>query len=205
MKIICVATNYAPQGIESGAFQPLEVPVIFIKPDTALLRNRHPFFLPDFSTDMRCDVEIVVRIDRLGKNISRRFAARYYNEITVGVGITACDLQNRLRERGLPWEISKSFDNSAAVGDFVPINSLDTGICGINFHLDIDGETVCGGNTGEMFFPVDEIIEYASRYVTLRTGDLIFTGTFASNRRLEIGNHLEGYIFDRKVLEFWVK
>jgi 2-keto-4-pentenoate hydratase/2-oxohepta-3-ene-1,7-dioic acid hydratase in catechol pathway len=176
-----------------------------MKPDTALRRNRHPFFIPDFSTDIRFGIEIVVNIDRLGKNIARRFGSRYYNEISAGVSATACDILHRLRQDGRPWEISNAFDNSTVAGEFIPLSGIPSGTGNIDFRLDADGYTVQSGNTGNMILTIDEIIEYASRYFTLRTGDLIFTGTPAATVRLDAGTLVEGYIADRKVLEFRIK
>ncbi|MDR1372623.1 MAG: fumarylacetoacetate hydrolase family protein [Dysgonamonadaceae bacterium] len=192
MKIICAATSSA--GINS--------PVIFLKPDTAYLKNNRPFFIPDFSSDVRYKVGIAILINRLGKNIARRFAHRYYCEITAGVAMTAHDLQ----PAGLPSAVSASFDSSAAIGDFVSLDELGADVSAIDFHLDRDGKTVQTGNTQHLRFSADEIIEYASRYFTLRTGDIIFIESdTADSVRAAIGNQLQGYISDRKVLELRIK
>ena len=149
-----------------------------MKSDSSLLKDGKPFFIPDFSSEIHYETEIVVKIDRLGKNIAERFAHRYYNEVTVGIDFTARDLQRELRAKGLPWEICKAFDNSAVVGTFVPLDRVGD-INRIPFHLDINGQKVQEGNTSDMLFPVDRIIAYVSRFFTLKIGDLIFTGTFA--------------------------
>ncbi|MDR1633221.1 MAG: fumarylacetoacetate hydrolase family protein [Dysgonamonadaceae bacterium] len=203
MKIICVGMNYAAHNKELNNPLIMDKPVIFMKPDTALLKDGKPFYLPDFSSDMQYEAEIVVRINRLGKNISKRFARRYYNEATVGIDMTARDLQRKFQQEGLPWELCKSFDNSAVIGDFVPLDGLD--IDALPFHLEIDGKTVQESNTALMNFKTDEIIEYVSRFITLRMGDLIFTGTPAGVGKLDINNHLQGYIGDKKLLDFWIK
>jgi len=205
MKIICVGMNYATHNKEMQHALLLSEPTIFMKPDASLLKDGKPFFIPDFSSDMQYEAEIVVKIDRLGKCIGRRFAARYYDEITVGIDMTARDLQQRLRKDGLPWEISKSFDNSAVIGKFVSIEREGWDINAIPFRLDIDGKTVQEGNTANMIFKVDEIIEYVSRFVTLKMGDLIFTGTPAGVGKVEINNQLQGYIYDKKLLDFQIK
>lgn len=197
--------NYATHNKEMQHALLLSEPTIFMKPDASLLKDGKPFFIPDFSSDMQYEAEIVVKIDRLGKCIGRRFAARYYDEITVGIDMTARDLQQRLRKDGLPWEISKSFDNSAVIGKFVSIEREGWDINAIPFRLDIDGKTVQEGNTANMIFKVDEIIEYVSRFVTLKMGDLIFTGTPAGVGKVEINNQLQGYIYDKKLLDFQIK
>lgn len=203
MKIICAGMNYTARNKDLNNPLVRETPVIFMKPDTALLKDGKPFYLPCFSSDMQYETEIVVRISRLGKNIAKRFARRYYSEATVGIDMTARDLQRKFRQGGLPWELCKSFDNSAVTGDFIPLEGLE--INSLPFHLAIDGQTVQESNTAFMSFKTDEIIEYVSRFVTLRTGDLIFTGTPAGVGKVEIGNHLQGYIGDTKLLDFWIK
>ncbi|GHT62355.1 2-hydroxyhepta-2,4-diene-1,7-dioate isomerase [Bacteroidia bacterium] len=205
MKIICVGMNYAAHNKELNNPLIMSEPVIFMKPDTALLKDGKPFYLPDFSSDMQYEAEMVVRIDRLGKNISKRFARRYYNEVTIGIDLTARDLQRKFRQQGLPWELCKSFDHSAVVGDFIPLDDLEAGIDALPFHLEIDGKTVQESNTAFMNFKTDEIIEYVSRFITLRMGDLIFTGTPSGIGNVKIDNHLQGYIGDRKLLDFWIK
>ena len=205
MKIICVGMNYTAHNKELNNPLIMSEPVIFMKPDTALLKNGKPFYLPDFSSDMQYEAEIVVKIDRLGKNISRHFARRYYNEVTVGIDMTARDLQRKFKKEGLPWELCKSFDNSAVIGDFVPLEELGNNLDALPFRLDIDGKTVQESNTTFMNFKTDEIIEYVSRFITLRTGDLIFTGTPDGVGNVKINNHLQGYIGEKKLLDFWIK
>jgi 2-keto-4-pentenoate hydratase/2-oxohepta-3-ene-1,7-dioic acid hydratase in catechol pathway len=178
---------------------------IHLKPDTALLRNNRPFFIPDFSTDIRCHAEIVVRIDRLGKNIHRRFARRYYNEITVGLNIFAADMLRDLCQKGLPWENACAFDNSAVVGDFIHLDSLNADIESLPFRLNIDEKQVQQADTADFIFAVDMIIERISRYFTLRTGDLMFTGAVTDAVGLTIGNRVEGFLCGKKILETRVK
>jgi 2-keto-4-pentenoate hydratase/2-oxohepta-3-ene-1,7-dioic acid hydratase in catechol pathway len=151
------------------------------------------------------ETEIVVKINRLGKSIARRFAHRYFNEITVGIDMTARDLQRKFRDAGLPWELSKAFDSSAIVGDFVPLESLNEDINRLSFHLNINGETVQEGNTSDMLFKIDEIIEYVSTFITLKMGDLIYTGTPAGIGNVKINDRLQGYIEGKKLLDFYVK
>jgi 2-keto-4-pentenoate hydratase/2-oxohepta-3-ene-1,7-dioic acid hydratase in catechol pathway len=205
MKIIAVGMNYASHNREMNHAHTMENPVIFIKADTAILKNGKPFFIPDIPGEIHYEAEIVVRIDRLGKNIEERFASRYYNEITVGIDLTARDLQKELREKGLPWEISKSFDNSAVIGTFIPLADIGGDVQDIPFHLNINNRTVQSGNTGEMIFNVNRIISYASRFFTLRTGDLIYTGTPQGVGAIKIDDHLEGFVGDRKLLDFNIK
>jgi len=205
MKIVCVGMNYATHNKEMQHALLINEPVIFMKSDTSLLKDGKPFFLPDFSSDMQYEAEIVVKINRLGKCISRKFASRYYDEITVGIDMTARDLQKKFRNEGLPWEICKSFDNSAVIGKFVSMEKEGLDMDAIPFRLDIDGKTVQQGNTANMIFKVNEIIEYVSRFITLKMGDLIFTGTPAGVGRVEIDNHLQGYINDNKLLDFRIK
>lgn len=204
MKIIAVGMNYAAHNKELHHTLVLSEPTIFMKADSSLLKDGKPFFIPDFSSDVQYETEVVVRIDKLGKNIAERFAHRYYHEVTVGIDFTARDVQSRLRAQGLPWEISKAFDNSAALGTFVPLEEIGE-IGRIPFHLDINGKTVQAGNTADMLFPVDRIIAYVSRFFTLKIGDLIYTGTPCGVGPVHIDDHLEGYIGDRKLLDFHVK
>ena len=204
MKIFAIGLNYDSHNKEMKRTFESEEPVLFMKPDTALLKDGKPFMLPDFSKEMHYETEIVVKINRLGKNISERFAHRYYDEITVGIDFTARDLQKKLKERGLPWEISKSFDNSAAIGKFISKSEIEE-IQNVNFHLDINGKTVQQGNTEEMIYSVDKIISYISSFFTVKIGDLIYTGTPSGIGPVIINDHLQGYIEDRKLLDFRVK
>lgn len=204
MKIIAVGMNYAAHNLELRHTREQQEPVLFMKSDSALLKDGKPFFIPDFSQEVHYETEIVVKIDRLGKNIAERFAHRYYHELTVGIDFTARDLQNRLRQQGLPWEISKAFDNSAALGAFIPVEKAGD-IQQIAFRLDINGACVQAGNTADMLFRVDEIVAYASRFFTLRIGDLIYTGTPAGVGPVHIGDHLQGYVGEEKLLDFYVR
>ncbi|MDY2642608.1 MAG: fumarylacetoacetate hydrolase family protein, partial [Mediterranea sp.] len=170
-----------------------------------ILRDGKPFFLPDFSQEIHYETEVVVRICRLGKCIAPQFAHRYYDAVTVGIDFTARDLQRRFREQGHPWELSKGFDNSAAIGTFVPLEELGGNVQQLDFHLDIDGRTVQQGCTADMLFGVDQLIAYVSRFMTLKMGDLIYTGTPVGVGPVAIGQHLEGYIGDRKLLDFYVR
>ncbi len=204
MKIFAVGLNYASHNKEmERTFQSTE-PIIFMKPDTALLKDGKPFFLPDFSDEIHYETELVVKINRLGKNIGEHFAYRYYDEITVGIDFTARDLQKKQKELGLPWEIAKGFDNSAAIGKFISKNEVSD-IRGIDFRLEIDNQTVQQGNTKDMIYSVDKIIAYISRFFTLKIGDLIFTGTPAGIGPVAIDDHLQGYLDDRKLLDFRIK
>jgi len=204
MKIICVGLNYQSHNKEMNRApsDKDDDPVLFMKPDTALLTaDKQDFYIPDFSTDIHYEAEVVVRIDKMGKNIAERFAHRYYKEITVGIDFTARDIQSELKKKSLPWEISKAFDNSAAIGTFVSKDHFEQNINELSFRLDIDDRTVQNGNTSDMIHPVDKIIAYASRFFTLKTGDLIFTGTPAGVGKVIIGNHLTGYIEGHKLFD----
>lgn len=194
--------NYVRHNKElDGTLYKPEEPVIFTKADSALLKDRKPFFVPDFMGRIDYEAELVVRICRLGKSIPQRFAHRYYDAVTLGVDFTARDMQRRLREKGMPWELSKGFDGSAAIGEWVDIGRFRD-IQSINLRLDINGSTVQQACTGYMIFAVDELISYISKYFTLKTGDLIYTGTPAGTGPVAIGDRLEGWLDDRKVLGF---
>jgi 2-keto-4-pentenoate hydratase/2-oxohepta-3-ene-1,7-dioic acid hydratase in catechol pathway len=205
MKIICVGMYYTSHNKEMLHTLLLNEPTIFLKPDSSLLKDGKPFFIPDFTSEMHYETEIVVKIDRLGKNIAAKFAHRYYSEVTVGIDFTARDLQRKLRNDGMPWEISKAFDYSAAIGNFVPLETLNRNIDDIPFHLNINETKVQEGNTQNMIFKVDRIIEYVSRFFTLKIGDLIYTGTPAGVGKVEIDDHLEGFIGEQKMLDFFVR
>ena len=204
MKIIAVGMNYAAHNKELHHTLELTEPTIFMKSDSSLLKDGKPFFIPDFSSEIHYETELVVKIDRLGKNIAERFAHRYYSEVSVGIDFTARDLQRRLREQGLPWEISKAFDNSAVIGTFIPLEEAGN-VNQLSFHLDMNGKTVQQGNTADMLFSVDQIIAYVSRFFTLKIGDLIYTGTPVGVGPVSIGDHLEGYLGERKLLDFHVR
>ena len=204
MKIIAIGMNYAQHNKELGHTLENKEPVIFMKPDSALLKDGKPFFIPDFSKRVDYETELVVRINRLGKNIAPRFANRYYDAVTVGIDFTARDLQSEFRGKGLPWELSKGFDNSAAIGTFIPINRF-ADIQNIKFGLTIDDKVVQQGNTADMLFGVDYIISYVSQFVTLKIGDLIFTGTPVGVGPVSIGQHLQGFIEEEKLLDFYIR
>ena len=205
MKIIAVGMNYALHNQELGHAAAGTEPVIFLKPDSALLKDGKPFFLPDFSAGLQYETEVVVRICRLGKHIAPRFARRYYDAVTVGIDFTARDLQRRFRDGGLPWELSKGFDGSAVVERFVPLEQAGGDVQRLNFHLDIDGREAQRGCTADMLFRVDDILAYVSRFMTLKMGDLLFTGTPAGVGPVAEGQHLEGYLGEEKLLDFHVR
>ena len=202
MKIFGIGMNYIQHNKElDGALYKTEAPVLFTKADSSLLKSGKPFFVPDFMGRIDYEAELVIRICRLGKNIPQRFAHRYYDAVTVGIDFTARDVQQQLREKGLPWDLSKSFDGAAAIGEWVSKDKfLD--VQALRFHLDINGQTVQEGCTADMVFGIDEILAYISQYFTLKTGDVIFTGTPAGVGPVHIDDHLEGYVEERKVLEF---
>lgn len=203
MKIICMARNYRDHAKELNNPVP-ELPVFFMKADSALLLGNKPFFYPDFTKELHYEVEVVLRISRLGKNIETRFAGRYYNEVTVGIDFTARDLQRLCMKEGKPWEIAKSFDQSAAVGRFLKSDSLSHPEA-IRFRLDINNATVQQGNTADMIFSFNEIISYVSKFVTLRMGDLIFTGTPPGVGEARIHDHLVASLEGRTLLDFRIK
>ncbi len=204
MKIIAVGMNYALHNEELGQAKTASEPVIFMKPDSAILKDGKPFFIPDFSNEIHYETELVVRINRLGKNIAPRFAHRYYDAVTVGIDFTARDLQRKFREEGHPWELCKGFDSSAAIGAFVPVDRFKD-IQQLNFSLQIDGKEVQAGCTADMLFKVDDIIAYVSQFVTLKIGDLLFTGTPAGVGPVHIGQHLQGYLEGEKLLDFHIR
>ena len=203
MKIICIGRNYVEHAREMK--NPLtDVPIFFMKKESCIVRNNKPFFYPGFSRNIHHEVEIVIRIGKPGKSIEKKFADRYYDEIGIGIDFTARDLQEDARKKGLPWEIAKAFDHSAPISRFVSKNEYP-GIQNIHFHLDINGKTVQDSSTARMIFTVDELISYISRFITLKTGDLIFTGTPAGVGPVKIGDRLEAYIEDRKMMDFYIK
>ena len=205
MKIIAVGMYYAQHIRELGHTQENREPVIFMKPDSAILKDGKPFFVPDFSHEVHYETEVVVRICRLGKNIAPRFAHRYYDAVTVGIDFTARDLQRKFREAGNPWELCKGFDNSAAIGTFISLEQAGGDLQNLDFHLDIDGCEVQRGNTADMLFKIDDIIAYVSRFMTLKIGDLLFTGTPAGVGPVSVGQHLQGYLGGEKLLDFHIR
>ncbi len=204
MKIIAVGKNYACHAMEfDGTSEKPRFPMIFMKPDSAILKNGKHFYKPDFLGRIEYEAEVVVRISRLGKSIPARFAHRYYDAVTVGIDFTARDMQRGFIEAGAPWELSKGFDCSAVLGEFRSVEQFK--VNDIDFSLTINDETVQSANTSQMLFSVDEIIEYVSRFCTLKTGDLIFTGTPAGVGEALIGTHLKGYLAGDKVLDFHIR
>ena len=205
MKIFAIGMNYAQHNKEmEGALYKPEEPVVFLKADSSLLKDKKPFFLPEELGQVDYETELVVRICRLGKSIPQRFAHRYYDAVTCGIDFTARDLQRKCREKGLPWTLCKGFDGAAVIGEWVPVEKFRD-IQAIHFHLDINGTTVQEGCTSDMLYGVDELIAYISQWFTLKTGDLIYTGTPMGVGSVHIDDHLEGWLEERKVLEFNVK
>jgi 2-keto-4-pentenoate hydratase/2-oxohepta-3-ene-1,7-dioic acid hydratase in catechol pathway len=203
MKIICIGLNYRKHAMELGWKIPAE-PVVFLKPDSAILKNNKPFFLPGFSSNIHYEVEVVLKISKLGKGIAARFAHRYYDELTLGIDITARDLQTKFAAEGMPWELSKCFDGAAPLGHFIPVSEI--GNPGkMDFRLEINGEVRQQGNTSDMIFGFNEIIEYVSTYFTLKTGDLIFTGTPAGVGQLHRKDNVVAYLGDKQVMDFLIK
>jgi len=203
MKIICIGLNYRKHAVEMGRPLPKE-PVVFLKPDSSILKNNKPFFLPDFSAMIQYEAEIVVRISKLGKGIEAKYAPRYYDELTLGIDITARDIQNRNSAAGLPWELSKCFDGAAPLGKFIPVSSVSD-INNLDFRLEINNKTVQQGNTSDMIFSINEIVAYVSQFFTLKTGDLIFTGTPSGVGPLKKNDNLVAYLGDEPLLDFMIK
>ncbi len=207
MKIICIARNYAQHIKELGdGGKAGQDPVFFLKPDTALLRNNEPFWLPDFSSEVHYETELVVRINRVGRAIEERFARRCYDEVGLGIDFTARDIQRRCIAEGLPWEICKAFDRSAAISpEFIKLDELGGEACGLRFEMQLNGQTRQTGDTSQMIFSVDRIIAHVSRFVTLKMGDLIFTGTPAGVGPLSKGDRITAGLEGRKLLDIAVK
>jgi acylpyruvate hydrolase len=203
MKIICIGRNYADHAKEMNAEVPIE-PVFFMKPDTAILKDGQDFYFPDFTTDLHYECELVIRIDKVGKNIAEKFAPKYYSSVTLGIDFTARDLQVKCKEKGLPWEIAKAFDHSAPISNkFISVDQLN--LTDLQFELTQNGKSVQKGHTADMIFSVDKIIAYVSKFMTLKTGDLIYTGTPAGVGPIKIGDELAGYIGSEKMFSFSVK
>ena len=203
MKIICIGRNYTKHIEELQNERPTE-PVIFMKPDSAILLKQHPFVIPEFSSDIHHEIEIIVKISKVGKYIDAKFAHKYYDEIGVGIDFTARDLQQKLKDKGLPWEKAKAFDGSAVIGDFIPktnYNSLEN----LTFELTRNGKTVQMGNTSLMLWKIDELISYVSQYFTLKIGDVIFTGTPEGVGLVEPEDVLEGFLEGTKLFRIQVK
>ena len=203
MKILAIGQNYVEHNKELNSKNPTE-PVVFMKPDTALLKNNKPFFIPDFTDELHYETELIVKINRLGKNIAAKYAHRYYSGIGLGVDFTARDLQRKLKAEGKPWEVCKAFDNSAVIGDFLPVEQLGN-VQDIRFSLNLNGKTVQQGHSADMIFAIDDLIAYVSRFFTLKIGDILFTGTPVGVGKVAVGDRLEGYIFENKMFDFKVK
>ncbi|HKL38308.1 MAG TPA: fumarylacetoacetate hydrolase family protein [Bacteroidales bacterium] len=203
MKIICIGRNYADHAREFGNDVP-ENPIFFLKPDTSLVIRNRPFFYPDFSEDIHFETEIVLKICRLGKNISPRFAHRYYKELTVGIDFTARDLQRECKKNGWPWEIAKGFEGSAPLGKFVHKDKIGD-VHNLSFGLYLNDRIVQSGNTADLIFSFEDLIAYVSRFFTLKMGDLIFTGTPAGVGPVQVGDRLTAYAEDRTLLDFRIK
>ncbi len=203
MKIICIGRNYADHARELNNDVP-EEPVFFLKPDSALVIRNRPFFYPGFSSEVHHELEVVLRIGRLGRSIDEKFASRYYDRIGLGVDFTARDLQAKVKKRGMPWEIAKGFDYSAPISDLLPVEEFGA-MDNLGFRLDRNGATVQEGNTGDLVFSFEQIIAYVSRFMTLKTGDLIFTGTPAGVGPVAIGDRLEAWLEGKKMMDFQVK
>lgn len=203
MKIICIGRNYASHIAELQNERPEEA-VIFMKPDSALVLKQHPFVIPEFSNDVHHEIELVVKINKVGKHIDKKFAHKYYDEITVGIDFTARDVQQKLKDKGLPWEKAKAFDGSAVIGDFINKNELKSGE-NIHFKLTNNSADVQIGQSQNMLWNIDEIIEYVSRYFTLKIGDLIFTGTPEGVAAVKSDDLLEGYLEDKQLFRIQVK
>ena len=203
MKIICVGLNYRKHAAEMNKPVPSE-PLIFLKPDSAILKKNKPFFIPDFSADVQYEAEIVLRISKLGKGIPAKYGGRYFDALTVGIDFTARDLQKKFSQAGYPWELSKTFDGSAPLGNFIPKERF-ADLTDINFTLDINGERKQTGNTSDLIFSFDDIIAFVSRYYTLKTGDLIFTGTPSGVGPVKQGDNLIAFLEKEKVLDFFAR
>jgi acylpyruvate hydrolase len=203
MKIICIGLNYRQHAMEMGKALPVE-PVVFLKPDSALLKNNKPFFLPDFSGNIHYEVEVVIKISKLGKSIAAKYAYRYFDELTLGIDITARDIQRRNSSAGYPWELSKGFDGAAPVGTFIPVSSVKD-VNNLDFKLEINGRVVQHSNTSDLIFSISEIIEFVSKFFTLKTGDLIFTGTPSGVGQLHKNDNLVAYLEGKPLLDFVIK
>lgn len=203
MKIIAIGRNYAEHAKELNNPLPT-TPVIFMKPDTALLKDNKPFYHPEFSQDVHHEIELVLKVCKEGKHISEKFAADYYDEIGLGIDFTARDIQARHKEKGLPWELAKGFDGSAPISNFLP-KAQFADLYNLNLKLDINGQTRQDGNTKDLLFSFERLIAFVSQYITLKKGDLIFTGTPEGVSAVKQGDHLEGYLEGKKLLDFYVK
>ncbi|MCB0447587.1 MAG: fumarylacetoacetate hydrolase family protein [Gelidibacter sp.] len=203
MKLICIGRNYTDHIKELANERPSD-PVVFLKPDTAILLKKQPFFIPDFSDEIHHEVEILIKINKVGKHIDKKFAHKYYDEIGLGIDFTARDLQNQLKDKGLPWEKAKAFDGAAVIGDWMPKSKFEN-IENITFTLHKNDDIVQQGNTSHMLWKIDELIEYVSKYFTLKIGDIIFTGTPSGVGKVVANDVLKGFIEDRQLFSVTVK
>lgn len=203
MKLICIGRNYTEHIKELENEKPTD-PVVFLKPDTAILLKKQPFFIPDFSDDVHHEVEVLVKINKVGKHIDRKFAYKYYDEIGLGIDFTARDLQNQLKAKGLPWEKAKAFDGAAVIGKWLPVSEFEN-VDAINFSLKKNDIIIQNGNTSHMLWKIDELIEYVSKYFTLKIGDVIFTGTPARVGKVIANDKLKGFIEDREMFSITIK
>ena len=202
MKIICVGKNYLKHIDELNSSKEDE-PVIFLKPDTSIIQKNQPFFIPEFSNEIHYEIEIILKFNRLGKHIESKFSNKYFNQISLGIDFTARDFQNKFKERGLPWDISKGFDNSALIGDWKSIKTYD--LDNINFRLEKNGKIVQQSNSKNMIWKIDELIAYASKYFTIKIGDIMFTGTPEGVGVVSEDDVLEGFLGDEKVFSVRIK
>ena len=203
MKLICIGRNYTEHIKELQNEKPTD-PVVFLKPDTAILLKKQPFFIPDFSDDVHYEVEVLVKINRVGKHIDRKFAHKYYQEIGLGIDFTARDLQAKLKAKGLPWEKAKSFDGAAVIGNWLPVSDFED-VNQIAFSLKKNEDIVQNGNTSHMLWQIDELIEYVSKYFTLKIGDIIFTGTPAGVGKVAANDKLVGTLEGKELFSITVK
>lgn len=203
MKIICIGRNYADHAKEMNAAVPTE-PVFFMKPDTALLKDGNDFYFPNFTKDLHYECELIFRIDKMGKHIQEKFAPKYYSQVSLGIDFTARDLQKKCKENGLPWEIAKSWEHSAPISNqWINVSDLD--LENLEFKLLVNGQVAQHGKTKDMIFNINQLVSYVSGFMTLKTGDLIYTGTPAGVGSVKIGDQLEGFIGEIKMFEFTIK
>jgi len=203
MKIIAIGRNYAEHAKELNNPIPT-VPVIFMKPDTAILKDNKPFYHPEFSADIHHEIELVLKISKEGKHIAQKFADSYFDEIGLGIDFTARDIQQKHKEKGLPWELAKAFDHSAPISKFIPKSTFKD-LSNLNLRLNLNDNIVQEGNTKDLLFSIEHIISFVSQYITLKKGDLIFTGTPKGVGKVNIGDHLCGYLEDEKLLDFYIR
>jgi len=203
MKIIAIGRNYAEHAKELNNPIPT-VPVIFMKPDTAVLKDNKPFYHPEFSSDIHHEIELVLKVSKEGKHITEKFASNYFDEIGLGIDFTARDIQQKHKEKGLPWELAKAFDHSAPISKFIPKSTFKD-LTKLSIRLDLNGNTVQSGNTSDLLFSYEYIIAFVSNYITLKKGDLIFTGTPQGVGKVNVGDHLAGYLEDEQLLDFYIR